>query len=278
MITGIGGLTGSQSQQNIQKTNSRLQAAIAQLVSGSRINRAADDVAALSIATQLQSEVSSLKQASGNIAQASSLAQVADGGVEEIRRAVDEIRSIAQQAAAPTTSPESREALNRQVQGLAAEIDRIAGSTSFNGKKLLDGSLSGASSLSLTNLLGAGDAADSESFSLDSLTARSLLGEAGIDVSTAQSAGASLEVLDAAAQRVDRARAQTGSFLQTLNYAAANIDSAVANQEAARSILQDADFAGAATEGSLASLLRNAQIAVQAQGNRLQPNVLKLIG
>ncbi|MDX2112704.1 MAG: flagellin [Alphaproteobacteria bacterium] len=278
MITGIGGLTGSQSQQNIQKTNSRLQAAIAQLVSGSRINRAADDVAALSIATQLQSEVSSLKQASGNIAQASSLAQVADGGIAEIRRAVDEIRSIAQQAAAPTTSPESREALNRQVQGLAAEIDRIAGSTSFNGKKLLDGSLSGASSLSLTNLLGAGDAADSESFSLDSLTARSLLGEAGIDVSTAQSAGASLEVLDAAAQRVDRARAQTGSFLQTLNYAAANIDSAVANQEAARSILQDADFAGAATEGSLASLLRNAQIAVQAQGNRLQPNVLKLIG
>ncbi len=278
MITGIGGLTGSQSQQNIQKTNSRLQAAIAQLVSGSRINRAADDVAALSIATKLQSEVSSLKQASGNIAQASSLAQVADGGIAEIRRAVDEIRSIAQQAAAPTTSPESREALNRQVQGLAAEIDRIAGSTSFNGKKLLDGSLSGASSLSLTNLLGAGDAADSESFSLDSLTARSLLGEAGIDVSTAQSAGASLEVLDAAAQRVDRARAQTGSFLQTLNYAAANIDSAVANQEAARSILQDADFAGAATEGSLASLLRNAQIAVQAQGNRLQPNVLKLIG
>jgi len=278
MVTGIGGLVGSQSQQNTQKANNRLQAAIAQLVSGSRINRAADDVAALSIATQLQSEVSSLKQASGNIAQASSLAQVADGGISQVREALDKIRSVAQQASAPTTSPQSREALNRQVQELVQEIDRIAKNTTFNGKSLLDGGLSGNNALSLTNLLGAGEAADSETFTVENLTARSLLGDEGIDVSTAQSAGAGLQKLDAASQRVDRARAQTGSFLQTLNYAAANIDSAVANQEAARSILQDSDFAAAATESSLANILRNAQIAVQAQGNRLQPNVLKLIG
>ncbi|MCE2927238.1 MAG: hypothetical protein LW823_06325 [Rickettsiales bacterium] len=278
MVTGIGGLVGGQSQQNIQKTNNRLQAAIAQLVSGSRVNRAADDVAALSIATQLQSEVSSLKQASGNIAQASSLAQVADGGIAQIREVLDEVRAIAQQASSPTTSPESREALNRQVQNLVEEIDRVARSTSFNGRSLLDGGVSGQNGLSLTGLLGAGETQDGEGLSIGSLTSDGLFGSESLSVLTPEAVTGTLQAIDAAIDRVNTARADVGSFQQALNFAAANIDSAVANQEAARSILQDTDFAAAATESSIANILRNAQIAVQAQGNRLQPNILKLIG
>ncbi len=74
------------------------------------------------------------------------------------------------------------------------------------------------------------------------------------------------------------ARANVGSFLQSVDYAAASVDSAVQNQEAARSTLQDTDFAEASTERSIASLQNNVALALAAQGNRLSPALLQLVG
>lgn len=276
-ITGVGGGSSTQARQNIQRSNERLQTAIGQLVSGNAINRASDDVAALSIATQLQSGASSLRQASANISQASSLAQVADSGVDQIRQVLDRLNTLATQANSPVVNEGNREAINQEFQALLAEVDRLAESTSFSEQPLLDGSLSGDNSLSLAGLIAPENNADGEGLDIESLTTENLFEGRSLNLlSTESSTQASLDISNAL-DRVNSVQATIGSFQQSLNFAAANIESAAANQEAARSILQDTDFAQASTGFSLASVQRNAAIAVEAQGNRLSPNILKLI-
>jgi len=274
-VRSIGGLINSQSQQNIQKSTSKLQSAIASLISGTKSSTV--DVAALSIATQLQSQVSNLKQASGNIAQASSLAQVADGGAQQIGEVLNKLRALADRANAPTANADNRRALDAEFQSLVAEIDRLASGTSFNNQKLLDGNISGDKSLSLTKLLGATESIDNGALQIQSLKTSDLFDAKKLSIASPETIAQAVSALDKALNTVSGARASIGSFQQTLNFAAANIESAAANQEAARSILQDTDFAQGSTETSLANILRNAQIAVQAQGNRLTPNLLKLV-
>lgn len=277
-ISGISGSAGTQQQQNIRRSNEKLQAAIASLVSGVRLNRASDDVAALSVATQLQSQNVSLRQVSSNLAQASSLAQVADGGAEQIAGLLEKLQNVAQQAGNATLSDDNRAQLNVQFQQLKAAIDRFADNTTFNGQKLLDGSLTGGKSLSLDSLLtGEPSSGDAVKLSVDSLTSSSLFAGENLDVLSADGAQRSLDAIGAAIGKVTGARASIGSFQEAINYAGASIDSAAANQEAALSILQDTDFASASTDSVLASLQRNAGIALAAQGNRLSPTLLKLV-
>jgi flagellin len=277
-FSSISGLSSS-SQQNLQRANAKLQTALAVLASGSKINKASDDVASLAIATQLQTETISLKQISGSLAQASSTTQVADGGIQQIQGALEQLKSLAQQATSPTLSDANRQQLNQQFQQLRADIDRIAGNTSFNGKNLLDGSVSGDNALSLDSALGTGSAADdAEALTIDSLSSASLFDGQNINILSAGSAGQALGVIGEALNKVATTRTNVGAFQQSVNFAAASIDSAVANQDAARSILQDTDFAEASTQFSLLDLQRNASLALTAQGNRLSPALLQLIG
>src|SRR4051812_47123829 len=111
MSVSLSGIGGTQQQQTIQNASAKLQAAIASIVSGNRVNQASDDVAALSIAGQLQSETAGLRQISGNLAQASSLTQVADGGVSQIQNALTQLQSLASQAGNPTLNAENRKQL-----------------------------------------------------------------------------------------------------------------------------------------------------------------------
>jgi flagellin len=275
----IGSLGGSSGQQNIKRANDKLRAVVETLVSGNRINKAADDVAALSLASLLQAQTSGLKQVSSNVAQASSLTQVADGGIEQIQQSLEQLRSLAAQAKNPTLNPANREQLDKQFQQLVQDIDRIAGNTSFNNQKLLNGDLSGDNALSLNGVLGQDNATEStETLTLDDLSSSRLFNGQSLSVLTPQSADAAIAAIDSALRTAAGARAEVGSFQQSLNFVGASIDSAVINQEAARAILQDTDFAEASTQFSLADLQQKASIALAAQGNRLSPNLLKLIG
>jgi flagellin len=273
----IRSLAGIQPPQNTQRTNNaKLAAAIASLVSGSRVNRASDDVAALSVATQLQSVASNLKQVSGNLAEASSLAQVADAGAEKIQEIAERLQTLASQAQSPTLNADNRAALNAQFQQLKAEIDRFADNTSFGGKKLLDGSVGGDNALSLGSLLGEQDA-EANRLSIESLYTSNLFSGASLDLRSPEAANQAFAVVGDALNKITDVRATIGSFEKVVDVAAASIDTAVANQEAARAILQDADFAEASTQFSLASLQRNAGLALAAQGNRLSPALLQLV-
>ncbi len=276
-ITSLSGI-GNVAQQGIQRVNDRLQSAIASLVTGRKLNRASDDVAALSIATQLQTALSSLREVSGNVAQASSLLQVADGGAEEIGGLVQELRDLALQAKSPTLSPANRATLNQQFQELAEEINRIAGNTTFNNRTLLDGSVSGEDSLSIGSVLsGEEGGEEGVTLAIDNLSTDSLFGGQSLSILTADGATQALDILSTALGKVTEARADIGAFQQSLGFIAANIDSAVANQDAARSVLQDTDFAEQSTIYSLLNVQRDAGLALAAQTNRLTPGVLQLL-
>ncbi len=276
-ISSLSGLTGLSQQQNLQKSNSKLSAAIAALASGNRLTSASTDISSLSVASQLQAATSGLKQASGNLAQASSLAQVADGGLSQIFDVAQQLQNLAQQARSPILNDDNRKALGEQFKQLEAQIDSIAGTTSFGGKKLLNGDLNGSGAVSLDSLISSeGD--DSGSLSLGDFSIASLFGSSPLDLSTDAGAANAFAVVGEALSKITSGRADVGSFLGSVDYAASNIDSAIANQEAARSTLQDTDFAEAATDQSQATLQQNVALALAAQGNRLTPALLQLVG
>ncbi len=276
-VSSLSGLTALQQQQNLQKSSAKLSAAIAAIASGNRLTSASTDIASLSVASQLQSAVSGLKQASGNLVQASSLAQVADGGLSQINEVSLQLQNLAQQAGSPILNDDNRKALNEQFKQLVQQIDSIAANTSFNGKKLLNGDLSGSGALSLDSLL-ASEGNDSGSLSIDNFSSANLFAGSSLNLTTAEGAKNAFAVVGDALGKITSARANVGSFLQSTDYAAASVESAIANQEAARSTLQDTDFADAATQQSQATLQHNVALAIAAQGNRLTPALLQLVG
>lgn len=117
------------------------------LASGSRINRAGDDVAAFSIATRMQTQLASLKQGTANAVQGDSLLQVAQGGLQQILELLDSMSTLASQSNSGSISNSDRAYLQAEFSAYTDEIDRISTSTSFNGISLLDGNLSGASTV-----------------------------------------------------------------------------------------------------------------------------------
>ncbi len=276
-ISSLSGLTGLQQQQNLQKSSAKLGAAIAALASGNKLTSASTDIASLSVASQLQSAVSGLKQASGNLAQASSLAQVADGGAAQLQEITLQLQNLAQQAGSAILNDDNRKALNEQFKKLVQQIDSVASNTSFNGKKLLNGDLSGSGKLSLDSILSS-EGNDSGNLAIDNLSSTNLFSDIELNLSTAESANNAFAIVGDALNKIISVRSDIGSFMQSSDYAAASIESAIANQEAARSTLQDTDFAETASQQSQATLQQNAAIALAAQGNRLTPALLQLVG
>ncbi|MGE0755164.1 MAG: flagellin [Alphaproteobacteria bacterium] len=265
----------STSSSNIQRINEKLQSAISSLVSGSRITQASDDIASLSIATQLQTELTALREVSGNVAQNSSLLQVADGGAEQISGLVEQLRSLSLQARSPAVNDATRKSLNDQFQQVVSEIDRVAGNTDFNGRSLLDGSVSGDDALSIGQVFG--NEGEGASLSIGSLNSESLFDGQSLDILSADSATRALDALATALGNITDVRADIGAFQQSLDFVAVGIDSAIQNQEAARSVLADADIAEQSTIYALLNTQRESALALQAQTNRLPEGLLKLV-
>lgn len=124
----------------INQGTKAFQNSLAKLSSGSRINKAADDAAGMAIADSLQSQLSGFGQAIRNASDAISIAQVADGALEQSTSILQEIRVKALQAANGSQSVESRQAIQADIDRLQGTLGDIAKNTSFNGQKLLSGS------------------------------------------------------------------------------------------------------------------------------------------
>ena len=128
-------------QRNLNASQRDADTALQRLSSGLRINSAKDDAAGLAISERFQSQITGLNMAQRNANDGISLAQTAEGALDEITANLQRIRELAVQSANASNSTSDREALNAEVQQRIAEVDRIAGQTSFNGLKVLDGSL-----------------------------------------------------------------------------------------------------------------------------------------
>jgi flagellin len=127
-------------QNNLGKTQSMLNQSLQRLSSGLRINSAKDDAAGLAISSRMDSQIRGLNQAARNANDGISLAQTAEGAVQETTNILQRIRELSIQSANDSNSASDRAALQSEVSQLQAELNRIADQTTFNNKNLLDGS------------------------------------------------------------------------------------------------------------------------------------------
>lgn len=128
-------------QRNLNATQRDADTALQRLSSGLRINSAKDDAAGLAISERFQSQITGLNMAQRNANDGISLAQTTEGALDEITANLQRIRELAVQSANASNSNSDREALNQEVQQRIAEVNRIASQTSFNGLRVLDGTL-----------------------------------------------------------------------------------------------------------------------------------------
>jgi len=128
-------------QRNLGKSQSALANSMQRLSSGLRINSAKDDAAGLAISDRMTSQIRGLNQAARNANDGISLAQTAEGALQESTNILQRMRELAVQSANDTNSASDRQSLNDEVTQLKAELDRIAETTEFNGRKLIDGSM-----------------------------------------------------------------------------------------------------------------------------------------
>lgn len=130
-------------QRQMMNSNLGLDQAFERLSSGLRINSAADDAAGLQISDRLQSQILGLNQGNRNANDGISLAQTAEGAMEEITSSFQRVRTLASQAANGSNTDEDRLAIQEEIRALMKEVNRIAGDTTFGGENLLDGTYEG---------------------------------------------------------------------------------------------------------------------------------------
>jgi flagellin len=129
-------------QRQLERTGNDLDTSFKRLSSGLRINSAADDAAGMQISDRLQSQIMGLNQGNRNANDGISLAQTAEGAMDEITSTFQRVRTLAQQAANGSNTDEDRLAIQEEIRQLSAEVNRVASDTTFGGQNLLDGSYS----------------------------------------------------------------------------------------------------------------------------------------
>lgn len=268
-------------QSPAKKSGAAVKSLIDRIISQSQQASASQDVAALTLAAQLQSNTVGLRNASNNLAYISSQTQVATAGIVEVRSAVKTLSSLAEQASKNNISPETRTRLNEQFKEFTAKVDAVVNATTFNGQKLLSGEISGDNALSLKGALAAdNNQAEGVALSIGNLSSTNLFQGKTLDLSTPEKAKAALGTINEALGQVTAVRDEAITFQQTVNYIGAALDSVGANQTAAQSLLPEFDLLPTQENGffSLANLQRDvAERLSQAQGNLLNPTLLKLI-
>lgn len=265
----------------LRATNSAVMAgkmlgtAMERLSSGKRINSAADDAAGLAIVNSMTSQIKGMQQGIRNANDGISLAQTAEGALNEVTNMLQRVRELAVQAGSDTYADTDRDNIQVEVDELTAQIGQIVTNSEFNGVKLFDGSVA-----TVTVLAGANDA-DTVDLTLDDLTALTSGGGAAgsFDVTGTDgtAARAALTDIDADIESISTTRATLGAGQNRLQSAVNNLTNVSTNLTDARSRIQDTDYSQETTALAKAQILGQASTAMLAQANQSQQNVLSLL-
>jgi len=260
-------------QTRLAKQQARAEHAMAALSSGSRIVNAADDAAGLAISENIRGQTRGLKMARQNAFNAISLVQVSEGGLNEISNIMIRLRELGVQAASDNIGDTERGFLNQEAKQLVDESDRIAGTTRFGSKKLLDGSGD-----ELEFHVGPfGDEQNIVRYKMTADATNSNLGIDGIDISDKSGARDALGNVDKAMVKLGQMRADFGAVQSRLQSTVSNLDTQYENLSAAGSRLRDADVAYESSEMASANILQQAAIGVLAQANQQPYQAMKLL-
>jgi len=267
-------------QRNLASNQGTLETSLRRLSSGLRVTSAKDDAAGLFSIQKMTADIRGLNQAVRNAQDGISLAQTGEGAMDQVQSAMQRIREIAVQSSNATV--EDRTGLQAEVDQLTQEISRIVDTTEFNGQKLLDGTLVTA----LTFQIGQDGTADHQisvtGLDLTALTSydTDLTATGTIDVSSAATASAAIAGLDSATTGLDFVSSQRATFGAVQNRfesVVVNLTNYSENLSAARSRIQDTDFAMETANLTRAQILQQAGTAMLAQANTLPQTALSLL-
>lgn len=260
-------------QKVLSKQQSRAEHASQALAGGSRIVKAGDDAAGLAISESMRAQVKGMQMARMNSFNAVSAIQVSEGGLNEVSNILVRLRELGIQAASDNIGDKEREFLNLEAKNIIEESDRIAKTTVFGDKRLLDGS--GGSQ---TFHVGAnGGEENTITYDLSTNATASELGIDGLELSDKESARDMLKTVDEAMQKVGSMRANFGAIQNRLEITTSNLDTQIENLSAAKSRISDTDIAKESSELASAQVLQNAAVSVLAQANQFPSVALKLI-
>lgn len=263
-------------QRNLVGSQRSMSKSMSSLASGSRINIAADDAAGLAISERLKSGIRSARQANRNANDGISMIQTAEGGLNEISNIVTRLRELATQSASDTVGKTERGFLDKEVQQLKSEVERIAKSTKWGTTNLLDGSTP-----KFDFQVGLYNNAEEDRISFDSSVnsaTLSSLGIQGLDYTTKEGAQDALGLLDAAQDNTNGMRANLGALQNRLQSTTDNLAVLEENMSAANSRVRDTDVAQASAEMTRNNILLQASTSTLAQANSVPQLALKLIG
>ncbi len=273
VTTNIGAINA---QRNLIGSQRAMGKSMGQLASGSRINIAADDAAGLAISEKFKSSIRSAAQAQRNANDGISMVQTAEGGLNEIGNIVTRLRELGIQAASDTVGDVERGFLDKEVQQLKSEIQRIANVTTWGTTKLLDGS-----SPTFDFQVGLYNNAEEDRISFaagENIATLDALGLSGLDYSKKEGAQDALSLLDVAQNNTNGIRANLGALQNRLTSTVDNLGVAQENMSAANSRIRDTDVAMATSEMTRNNILLQAGTSTLAQANQVNQLALKLIG
>ncbi|NLX64576.1 MAG: flagellin Hag [Clostridiaceae bacterium] len=256
------------------------------LSSGFRINRAGDDAAGLAISEKMRGQIRGLNQAERNAQDAISLIQTAEGALNETHSILQRMRELAVQAANDTYTQKNagidgdRDEIQKEIEQLTQEIQRIANDTQFNTMNLLGGQFEGkfqvgANENQIVELTI--DKMDADALKLATVGTDGKIATYDISLATQASASSAISTIDKAIRLVSSQRSKLGAMQNRLEHTINNLNTTAENLTASESRIRDVDMAKEMMEFTKNSILQQAATAMLAQANQQPQGVLQLL-
>ncbi|WP_068977144.1 MULTISPECIES: flagellin B [Aeromonas] len=291
-------------QRNLTNANKSLDSSYTRLASGLRINSAKDDAAGLQISNRLTSQINGLDQGNRNANDGISVAQTAEGAMDEVTGMLQRMRTLAQQSANGSNNADDRTALQQEYDQLKTEINRIAADTTFGGQKLLDGKYTGSfqvgadaaqtitfkmtSAFTISGIASAtkdsakivkntATSLSKEPYKVSLTAATAVKASMVKSITAASTAQLSMANLDYMIKAVDSKRAELGAVQNRFDSTIRNQSNVSENVSAARSRIRDADFAVETANMTKQNILQQAASSILSQSNQRPQSALSLL-
>jgi flagellin len=262
-------------QRSLSASGAELKTAMERLSSGKKINSASDDAAGFAIAERMTAQIRGLNMAAKNAGDGLSMLSTIENATGGVTDMLQRMRELAVQAVNDTNTVMDRGYLQDEVVQLVAEIDRVASDTQYNGRNVFVEFIAGSGGSAGGKIQVGTEANQTIDFTIESISSSSLSVSA-IDLTSGASAGTALGLIDAAIEQVAGDRAGYGAVQNRLEYSVSNLLNVAEFTTAARSRIEDADFAAESARLSKAQVLQQSGTAMLAQANASQQLALSL--
>ncbi|RKF19634.1 flagellin FliC [Alginatibacterium sediminis] len=257
-------------QRQLYNSGNGLDTAFQRLSSGFRINSAKDDAAGLQISNRMTSQIQGLDRAVMNAQDGISVAQTAEGAMDEVTNMLQRMRVLAVQSQDGVNNTDDRVALQAEVSQLKQEISRVGTTTNFGGTDLLKGDYS-------ANFLVGANAGENILLKIGQTISQAGLGITATSVGTAAAASLAMTKIDSALKAVDKERASLGAVQNRFQSTIRNLSNISENVSGARSRIKDTDFAKETAELTKQQILQQTSTSILAQANQRPQAALSLI-